>query len=199
MVLDTLPLTGHQKQYATNTEKLHAVLNGAGAVGKMNTANVPVAKILGTSELTNVVAQVTQHQVARKKQFAISTVILMAHAALTMVGAAGKTSTANVMVAQIIETGGLTINARTATWHLTDKLQNVTHMDLRLVVLIITGAAGKTNTANVTAALTTESNKRRTQLTPGIGHRFTFLLSVSRLQACSEKCNACDSSWEVFL
>lgn len=48
--MDTLLLTGHPKQYATNTEKLPAVLNMAGAAGKMITANVPIAQILGVNK-----------------------------------------------------------------------------------------------------------------------------------------------------
>lgn len=174
MVLDTLLLTGRQKQYATNTEKLRAVLIGAGAAGKMNTANVTIAKILGTSELIIVAAQVTRHQVARQRQYAISTV--KAHAALIIIGAAGKMFTANVMVAQISETGGLTTDAGTVIRHLTEKLQYVTHMDLRLVVLLITGAVGKTNIANVAAVLTIENKKTDGKnFTPGLGY-FAFLM-----------------------
>ncbi|KAJ8033670.1 hypothetical protein HOLleu_23994 [Holothuria leucospilota] len=126
----------------------------------MNTANVPIAKTLGITEMTDVVAKDSRHQVARQRQFAISTVTT--RAALSVDGAASKKmNTANVMVAQITETGGLTINAETVTWHLTEKLQYVTHMDLRLVVLLITGAVGKTHIAHVPAVLTIESNKNR--------------------------------------
>ncbi|KAJ8033672.1 hypothetical protein HOLleu_23996 [Holothuria leucospilota] len=60
-----------------------------------------IALALKITELTNVVAQDTRHQVARQRQFVISTV--KARAALIMDGAAGKMCTAPVMIAQITE------------------------------------------------------------------------------------------------